>query len=60
MISLVVNLLPAGVVRSFVVWTLPFDQSGKVEPTRDRGPRERVIEPNKPHHRNKVMTHVEA
>ena len=32
------NLLPAGTRGLFSVWTLPLDQSGKVEPARDQGP----------------------
>ena len=32
------NLLPTGTGGLFSVWTLPLDQSGKVEPARDQGP----------------------
>ena len=32
------NLLPVGTGGLFSVWTLPLDQTGKVEPARDKGP----------------------
>lgn len=58
------NLLLAGMRGSFLVWTLPFDQTRKVEPTVPQtevppGVVHKVTEPHKSHQGTKVMTHGE-